>query len=210
MNEGQPASGTVRLSSPELPFALGILDDENAYLAASLNPDAKASQHRKVLEKVPSGVTIPNGYNPPWVRTALSEITGDTFACLLGEIPADMRKELTQALNLRACPRTFVLSAKRTNGGIAVSLSLNVDKAGAEVQLREDLEKWQRQGLQRLQAKLPAVKKEPQALALVGQFLNSMRWEAKPGSRSVHTQVQIPDPTWKAVRTLLKRAAEKR
>jgi hypothetical protein len=86
------------------------------------------------------------------------------------------------------------------------SLSLNLDKAGAELILLEDLKKWRRRGLDVLQARVPALREEPKALALLGQTLKTMRWGAKPGGGCIRTGVQIPGPTWGALGKLLKRA----
>src|SRR5262249_53148588 len=116
------------------------------------------------------------GYQPPWVRAALAEITPDVCGFLLGEIPAELRAVLSDVLRLRACPRTFVLHVRREGEGVALSLSLNVDKAGAELLLLEDLERWRAQGPDVLKARFPAVTKESAELALLGQTLKTMRW----------------------------------
>jgi hypothetical protein len=124
---------------------------------------------------------------------------------VVGEIPAAWRKILTEGLNLRTCPHNFVFTSKREGEGLAVSLSLNLDKAGAELIMLEDLEKWRVQGLDVLRAKFPGVREEPEALALLGQTLKTMRWGANPGSKCVRTGVQIPGPTVRAVGKLVER-----
>ena len=88
-------------------------------------------------------------------------------------------------------------------------MTLNLDKVGTNVSLRDDLDKWRQRALDDLQVKFPALRKEPQALASVRQTLNAIRWKAH-NDGSVRTQVRISGPTWKAVLTLLKRAGEGR
>jgi hypothetical protein len=74
--------------------------------------------------------------------------------------------------------------------------------------LLEDLEKWRRRGLDVLRARVPALREEPEALALLGRTLKTMRWGANPGGGCVRTGVQIPGPTWDALGKLLKRASQ--
>jgi len=205
-NKSQGANGPVRISGPELDFALEIVDDHGAYLAVSLSRNAKASEHRKVLDQVASSATIPNGYNPPWVKDALAAIPPNAYGFFLGEIPAQWRKYLIEALGLRVCPRSFVCHLKREGQGVALSLTLNLDKAGTDRLLRDDLEKWRRQGIDSIQAKWPAVRKEPQALASLGQTLKTMQWQADRGG--VRTQVHVSATTWTALCAVLKRASE--
>ena len=126
----------------------------------------------------------------------------------MGEIPAEVRNLLTEALELRECPRTFVFYLKRENQGVALSVVLNTEKAGAELLLRDDLEKWRQQGLQVLKARFPRLKAKPGALRLLGHTLQTMRWRANPGSRSVRTYVQINGSTWKALGDLVKLASQ--
>src|SRR5207244_3571563 len=113
----------------------------------------------------------------------------DVCGLALGEIPSEWRTFLTAALELRVCPRTFVFSLRKERDGVSLYLSLNLDKAGDELILCEDLEKWRRQGLDVLQARFPGMRKEPAALALVGHTLKVMRWGANPGSGCVRTGV---------------------
>ena len=47
--------------------------------------------------------------------------------------------------------------------------------------------------------------KEPEALALLGQPLKTMRWGANPCSGRVRTWVQIPGPTVRALGKLVER-----
>ena len=206
-----PAGTTVRISSPGLPFALGLFDDRRAFLARSMPSDSKAAQHLQVLNLIVGEGRSPNllsGYHPPWLRTALGEVPADACGLFLGEIPAHWRKRLTEGLGLRACPRTFVFYLRREGPGVALSLRLNLDKAGEELMLLEDLDKWRREGLDVLQVRYPAIRKEPVALALLGHSLKTMRWGANPGSGCVRTQVRIPGPTWRALGKLLKQAAQ--
>jgi hypothetical protein len=208
----------ICLSGGGLPFALGLFDDHRAFLAISGGRNAGEAQNRKVLEELrsfnfsrrPFEGDLLSGYQPPWVRAALAEAPPDGCGFFLGEIPAELRAVLSDVLKLRACPRTFVLHVRREGGGVALSLSLNVDKAGAELLLQEDLERWRTQGLDAVKARFPAVTKEPAALALVGQALATMRWGANPGGKCVRTHVQVPGPTWEAVRRLLQRVGEER
>ncbi len=214
-----PTGKAIRLSSPELPFALGLFDDHRAFLARSMNPDSTQSHHRKVLERLngfdfsheqrPSGDLL-SGYHPPWLRTALAEIPTDACALLLGEIPIQWSKLLTAGLGLRTCPRTFVCYLKRAGTGVTLSLSLNLEKAGAEQMLLEDLETWRRKGIDTLQARFPEMRKEPAALQLLGQTLKTMQWKATAVSGSVGTQVRISGATGKAMAKLLKRASPSR
>jgi hypothetical protein len=211
-----PAGRAVRVSSARLPFALGLYDDHRVFLARSLKEGSKGPEHLRVLTRVPSLTGDPqkraqdllSGDNPPWLQAALGEFPPDTCALFLGEIPAGWRKILAEALELRVSPRTFVFHLRREGEGVALSLSLNVEKAGAELILLEDLERWRRKGLDVLRARVPALREEPEALALLGQTLKTMRWGANPGGACVRTWVQIPGPTWVALGKMLKRASQ--
>jgi serine/threonine-protein kinase len=208
----------IRVTGPELPFAVGAIDDYRVFLAGYLDGKAKGSQHGKVLEELPEPFSYSkgrgpqtnflSGYNPPWLRAALGEIPPNAFGLLMGEIPAEVRNLLTEALELRECPRTFVCYLKRKNQGVTLSLTLNMEKAGAELLLRDDLEKWRQQGLQVLKARFPRLKVKPGALRLLGHTLQTMRWGTNPGSRSVRTYVQINGPTWRALGDLVKLASQ--
>jgi hypothetical protein len=224
------ANGPVCVSSPERPFALKIVDDNNAYLAVCLNGDAPASRAREVVEKLPSSKWVSAGYNPPWFREAIP-VGGrgqtDVRGFVLGEIPAAWRRLLTQTLNLRVCPRTFSCrlfresgeiglpgggpppprpqprDLTREGGGMALHLTLNVGGAEAARLLRDDLEKRRPQALDGLLARFPELRKEPQALAQVRQTLDRMRWWAD--GDTVRTQVQLSGPTWASLLALVKR-----
>jgi len=202
LDKQRGANGPVCISSPEWPFALKILDDSHAYLAASLTKDAKVSQHRKLLESLPAA-GIGAGYNPPWIKNALSTNYSHGCGVFLGEIPADWRLLLTKALGLRECPRNFACYLTRENGGIALYLTLKVGKAGADRVLREDLEKWRPRALKELQGRFPLLKKDQQGSALLGQILNNMHWKASDGS--VQTEVRISGSTWKSLGEALTR-----
>jgi serine/threonine protein kinase len=203
------------ISGPAFPFAIHLRDDEHVFLASPLSKDATEGQNLKALERLPEVGARPNiylfsdghlsghGYNPPWIYEALGKIPMDACGAFLGEIPAVWRKALTDALQLRVCPRTFVFHVRRENQDIAISLTLNLDKADADRTLKEDLEKWRQQGLKTLQTNFPALKSAPQGSALLGQILNNMHWNTSGGS--VQTQVRISDPTWKALGEALTR-----
>jgi hypothetical protein len=218
-DRGWQAGKPARVSSPELPFAIGLYDDHRVFLARAMGRDNTESQHLKALEHLswfdlsnrprPSGDLL-SGYNPPWLQLALQEIPSGACGLCLGEIPAAWRKLLTEGLELRACPRTFVCSLRREDDGVALSLSLNLDKAGAELILLEDLEKWRRRVPDDLQARFPALREEPEALALLGQTLKTMPWGANPGSRCVGTGVRITGPTGRALAALLNRTSQPR
>jgi hypothetical protein len=206
-------SSLIRVSGPELPFALGIFEDHHAYLANSEKPGATASDHLKALEqyhlfdftdKYRHASDILTGYSPPWVKNALNEIPPEACGFLIGEITAGWRKPLTEGLNLRVCPRTFLLHLRREGKAVAVSLTLSVDKAREDQLLREDLEKWCRETPAVLKVGFPALAKEP-ALDLVRQTLRGMRWTTDRGS--VRGKGQVSDQTWKALGELLKRVA---
>jgi hypothetical protein len=209
----------TRVSGPELPFALGLFNDQRLFLTRSLNPGDKGSQHLNVLEHIPcfdfSGngprpwVNIPSGNNPPWLPSGLSEIPPDACGFCVGEIPAAWREALTEGLKLRTCPQSFVCYLKREDEGVALSLNLNVEKPGAELILMEDLEKWRLQALDVLQARFPELREEPEAMALLRQTLKTnMRWGANPGSGRVGTWVQISGPTLRALGQLIERASQ--
>jgi hypothetical protein len=211
------ANGPVCISGPELPLALKILDDSHAYIAASLSRDAKARQHRKLLDGLPDS-GIASGYNPPWIISALSS-NPHGLGFLIGEIPADWREFLTKALKLRRLfPRTFVCHLARKvpppqeGGGFSLYLTLNVEKDGADRELRDDLEKWRPRVLGDLQAWFPLLKGDQEGSRLLGQILSNMHWQAN-GSR-VQTHVQISGSTWKnlgeAVTRISKTYVEKR
>jgi hypothetical protein len=214
-NPTRAASAPVRVSGPELPFALGLADDQHAFLAVSLDRDAGEADHLKALTELPDFAfpdgpprpagSVLSGYNPPWMQAALAEVPTDACGLCLGEIPAELRRLLTDGLHLRVCPRSFVCQLRREGGGLALSLTLNLDKAGTDRILQEDLETWRRQALGVLQARYPALRQEPRALALVGQTLTGMRWRAEGGA-SVRTDVRISGPTSKALLALVKRA----
>jgi hypothetical protein len=206
------ASPLIRVSGPELPFALGLFEDHHAYLARSLKPGAGRSQHLGALEqdhlfdftnKYKHAGDILTGYRPPWVKAALNEIPPESCGFLLGEIPEDRRKPLTEALKLRVCPRTFLLHLRREGQGVTVSLTLSVVKAAEAVVLREDLEKVCREAPAVLAVGFPAAARE---LAPVGQVLKAMHWRAD--GDSVRTQVQIAAPTWRALGELSKLLAQ--
>jgi serine/threonine protein kinase len=218
-NANGTPSKPICVSGPGLPFALGIYDDNHVFLARSLTRGSQESQHRKALAHVNAfdfanelrhEGNVLSGYNPPWLRTALEEIPPEACCMMLGEIPAEWRKVLTESLELRACPRTFVFYLKREGEEVVLSLALNLEKAGAELLSPEGLEKWRRQALDALQARFPSLRKDPEALALLGQTLNSLRWGADPGSGRVRIDVRISGPTWKALGDLLKRVSRSR
>ncbi len=217
LNAKMGANGPVCISGPELPLALKILDDSHAYIAASLSRDVKTRQHRKLLDGLP-GSGIASGYHPPWIISALSS-NPHGLGFLIGEIPADWRGFLTKALKLRRLfPRTFVCHLAREvpppgeGGGFSLYLTLNVEKDGADRELRDDLEKWRPRALGDLQARFALLKGDQEASRLLGQILSNMHWQAH-GNR-VQTQVQISGSTWKnlgeAVTRISKTYAEKR
>jgi hypothetical protein len=202
---------TIRVSSPELPFALGISDDQRFFLARSLRNNSQSEQ-LKVLAGVrgfaddgDQPLSLVSGYQPPWMSTALAKVPRDACALLLGEIPLEWRKELTEVLHLHACPRTFVAQMKRQGPGVVLSLALHVDRAGAEKILCSDLEQWRREALEALTARYPKLLWEPGALRQLEQTLKTMRWGAKAGSGVVRTEIQLPGTTWKSLGKLLKR-----
>ena len=94
---------------------------------------------------------------------------------------------------------------KREGDGVGLSLTLNLDKAGMSGALRTDIETWRRRALNDWQAKFPALRKEPQALAQLKQALNTMSCVPND-SGGVRIQARLSASTWKAVCTLLKRA----
>jgi hypothetical protein len=196
-------NGPVYISGPDLPFALKLVDDSHAFLAVLMNKDAKASQHRKILDHV-SQSSIQSGYNPPWVKEAMGGIPSDACGFLLGEIPVELREVLCESLKLRACPRTFILHMKREGDGVGLSLTLNLDKAEMGGALRTDIETWRRRALNDWQAKFPALRNEPQTLAQLQQVLNTMSCVLND-SGGVRIQAHISASTWKAVCTLLMR-----
>ncbi len=205
----------LRVSGPAFPFALGLYDDNHAFLARSLKKDAGEEEHRKVLEQVPvfAPANGPRplsdplaGDNPPWIREALREVPMDLCGICLGEIPTEYRKVLTEALDLRACPRTFVLTLRPQGDGVVLAVALCMDKTSMTRVLQEDLNKWSRQGLRVLQDRYPVLNKEPVALTVVGQTLRSLQWGINKEGDCVRASVQVPGATWRAVRDLLKRA----
>jgi hypothetical protein len=149
-----------------------------------------------------------SGYKPPWLQAALREVPPDACALFLGEIPAEWRRPLTEALGPRACPRTLVFYLKREGEGVALSLSLNVEKAGGGADLAGRPRGMASPGARRAASQGPVLREEPEALALLGQTLKTMRWGANPGGGCVRTGVQIPGPTWGALGKLLKRASQ--
>jgi hypothetical protein len=196
------ANGPVRISSSESPLALQIVDDNHAYLAVLPNKVAEAA--RKILEGLPGGESLPASYNPPWIKTAVVNIPSNACGFLVGEIPARLRKRLTESLQLRAFPRTFVLHATREGDGVVLSLTLNVDKEETGPILRDELVKSRSQLVDLVRSQFPGVRKDSPAFAPLRQALNNLRWDA--GGGSVRTQVRISGSTLNALRDLLKHA----
>jgi hypothetical protein len=208
--EGKP----VGVSTPALPFALGLYDDRRLFLARSLKEGSKEAEHRKALElhrrlggegrPGPAGDLL-SGYQPPWVQMALQKIPSDACALFLGEIPAEWRKRLSDVLGLRVCPRTFACHVRREGNGLALSLTLNLAKPGGEQTLREDLDVWRRQALEGLQFQFPALRREGKALASARQVLKTLRWEREttPNSGRIRTTVRISDSTRRALGKLV-------
>ena len=204
----------VLVSSSELPFALGVFDDNHVFLAESGDKNAREAQHRKALEQMPTfnvsgkpsaSTGILTGYNPPWIKAALINVPSDACGVLLGEIPAAGRQWLCDTMKLRECPRSFALHLRRQGGGIALSLLINVDKTGTEQKLQEDLDKWRRRALNDWQALHPTLRLEPKALNQLAQALNSVKFTIDRGRvRSVRAEVTVPDATWRTLAELMK------
>jgi serine/threonine-protein kinase len=215
-----PAGNPTRILSPALPFALGVCDDSRVFLARSFDRAGKDPlTDLQVLQSVApfaagnrprAAGDLLSGYQPPWVKTALNETPRGACGLALGEIPAAWRKALTETLGLRACPRTFAFHLERQGAGVAFTLSLYLDKAGAEQVLLEDLETWRRGSLNSLLAAFPALRQEPLALALVGERLQTHPWRIPPGRGCVQTQVSLHGPALQALGTLLRRVAQTR
>jgi serine/threonine protein kinase len=217
-------SRPMSLSSPGLPFAVGLLDDRRAFLARAVHREAKdAPGDRDVLERLQwfdrSGRAgewsdLVTGYQPPWLQKALAEIPSDARGLCVGEIPAAWRKLLTESLSLRACPRSFVLDLKRRGDGVVVSLRLNTEKPGTERILSEDVEKCRRQALDMLQARYPVLRQEPKAIGLIGNTLRSrVRWRVgiatgNAGGGNVRINLEIPRDSWRALGQIVKRLAQ--
>jgi serine/threonine protein kinase len=208
-----PPYKLIRVTGPDLPAAVGIFDDHRVFLAGYVGGPARGARQEEVLGELSwfdftrgplNPKNVLDGYNPPWLQAALGEMPPGISGFVIGDIPAGVRNWLTEALGLRVCPRNFVLSLQREGEGVALSVTLNVERTGADLILLEDLEKWRRQGLDVLQARFPVLRAEPEALALVGHTLKTMRWGAERGS--VRTHVQVPGPTWQALAHLLKLA----
>ncbi len=212
----EPNRRPIGLSGSDLPFALGLYDDYHVFLARSLKGDGKEATHRKVLEKVPCfGKPLPegtlvSGYQPPWLTSALASVPSDACGLALGEIPPEWQKVLTRTLNLRVCPRPFVCFIRRESSGrVILLLSLQVDKTNEVEKLREDLEKWCRQGLIDLPVGPPAKGKVAEALRTLGQTLRTLRWKVDDaGKGSIQTSVSLTVPTWNALLVLLEQAAQ--
>ncbi len=206
-NKGQPM-GAIHLSSRELPFALKIVDDHHAYLAVYGNPRNQAPELLKIQKQVPSSVNILSSYNVPLIKNVLNSIPQDACGFFLGVIPVAWRNALTDALNiwLRVHPRSFVCHLKKESQGVTFFLALNVDKAKAEGMLRDDLERWRGQALDTLRKKYPALRKEREALAALGQILQRMHWTVNNGS--VQTEVRISSQDWKVLWEALARMSQ--
>ncbi len=205
MVEGEdkgPPMGSIHLSSRDFPFALKIVDDHHAYLAACWNPQNQAPELSKIQKQVPSSVDVLSGYNPPWIKNALINIPQDACGFLLGEIPDSWKNVWTDALNirLRVHPRSFVCHVKKELQGVTFFLTLNVDKSKAEgMELRDELVLWCRQALDVLQQKYSALGKEREARAAIGQILQSMHWEIDIRDGSIHTEVHVSTQDWKVL-----------
>jgi hypothetical protein len=207
---------SMRVSGPALPLALGVLGGDRVFLARSAKRGDKGAQHLRVLERLPifdfSSGPWPTGNlltgDPPIrFHAALAEVPWDASGFLVGDIPAGWPEALTEALSLRVCPNRFIAYLKREGEGVALSLTFYVDRAGAELLLQEELERWRRDGLDALQTRFPKLRDEPEALALVGQTLKVMRWGANTGNGSVSTRVQISGPTIAALGRLVGRVS---
>jgi hypothetical protein len=215
-NKGSKTS-LARVSGPKLLVALGLIDDNHAYLAGSLAQGATGAEHLQALEQggvfdfsnvwAPVGPVL-TGYNPPWVKEALAKLQPDACGFCLGELPAEWRQLLRDSLKLRVSPRTFVAHLRRHSSAVTLSLTLSVDRPSEALLLRDDLEKWRTQALDEWRERYPAIKGEPGALALVGQALKSMHWGASGGS--VSTNVQMSYQTLQALADLLRRTVGKK
>jgi hypothetical protein len=206
----------MRVSGPDLPVALGVFGGDRVFLACSAKRGDKGAQHLRVLERLPifdfSSGPWPTGNlltgDPPIrLHAALAEVPWFANGFLVGEIPADWREALAEGLKLRACPNRLVASLKQDGEGVVLSLTFYVEKAGQELILQEELERWRRDGLDDLQTRIPKLREEPEALTLVRHSLKIMRWGANPGSGSVTTLVQIPGPTIAALGRLVGRVS---
>ncbi len=205
-----------RISSPELPFALGFYDDNHAFLARSLKKGAGPGQHLAVLGQVQGfGPAVPmppgdllTGSKAPWIKDELRLVPTDVRALCIGEIPREWRQTLSEALELRECPRTFVATLRQEGDSAVVAVSLWMDRAGTVPTLLADLAKWSRQGLDRLQARDPRWRQDPSALAMVSQTLKNIRWGKNEKGDGVRTSVRIPGPVWKALKNVLLRATQ--
>jgi serine/threonine-protein kinase len=217
-DEERGVGNVVRVSDPELPFALGLFENQRVFLARSLSPPGKESRHREVLERIPCfdyfskrlrpARNLLDEHNPAWLKTALSESPDLACGILAGEIPATWRTALTARLQLRTCPPSVVLHVQREDDGVSVSLILNVQEPGEERILAEDLDKWRREGLDVLQTMFPSLREEREALASIGKTLTATQWEADPASRCVRTRVQMSAPTLFAIGRLFARASQ--
>lgn len=207
------SGGPVSISGAELPFAAGLIGDQRLFLARDLGDGSKEADHRKALHRVPAFLKgtagtagdLLSGYHPPWLQTALAELPPNVCAMCVGEIPAEWRKALTEALELRRCPRSFVLHATRDGEGLILSVTLNVQKAGEESLLLEDLDAWERQAVKKLQAWFPAMGEDRGALARLGEAVKNMHWSADAGC--VRGTMHLTGSTWRSLGKLLKRAS---
>jgi hypothetical protein len=207
------------ISGPSVPFALHLRDDQHVFLARSLGKDATEAKHMKALERLPEVGARPavylfsgdnlsgHGYNPPWIYESLAKIPPNACGAFLGEIPDVYRKALTDFLKLRVCPHSFVFHMRRQGQDIVCSLTLNLDKAGTDAMLRDDLEQWRLGALNELQVRFPLLKKDRQGSTLLGQILNSMRW--KTGGGKVQTEIKLTGPTSKDLSNALTRISRK-
>jgi serine/threonine-protein kinase len=197
-----PAASPVRMASPQLPFALGLLDDSELFLAGYREGRAGGAKHLDVLERVapfdfsgnrrpPKSGRAPRA-KPAWPAAALKDIPRDVSGVVVGEITPDLGKFLSERLGLQVCPRTFVLYAKAGPKGLELHTVLKVATAGSEQILLRNLRFLGDAGFTAL---FPPEMKNRSGGAVLQRWLNALsgttlRWET--GKGLVRGQMSIP------------------
>ena len=200
--EAAPAASPVRMTSARLPFALGLLDDSDLFLAGYREGCADGAKHLEVLESVApfdssrnrrpvkSGRT--QRAKPAWPAAALKDIPRDVSGVVVGEVTPDLGKFLSQRLGLQVCPRNFVLYAKAGPKGLELHTVLKVATTGSEQTLLRNLRFLSDAGFTAL---FPPEIKNRSGGAVLQRWLNALsgttlRWEA--GKGLVRGQMSIP------------------
>ncbi len=194
-----PAGRPARMVSPHLPFALGLLDDADLFLAGYRGVRPDGTDPVEVLERVfpfdfsGSHSPVRQGRRSPgtpvWQVNALKDVPRDVVGLVRGEITPDLGTFLSEKLGLQECPRNVMLYLKCGGKGLELHTTLKVATPGAEQVLLRNLRFLSDAGFTAL---FPP---EMKSRAVVQRWLNALsgttvRWDV--GNGFVQGQMNIP------------------